>query len=219
MPVEQQVSRTLRLLEKLIWQEESLQQLLSREGLVPEDVRATYAITMTGPGNALVEFVENATTLKEVRNTEGTRVSGARGALLTFLRRHNPKNTISEALVRLACTAAISAVLSFVTGLGDRHHENFMVTTEGRMLHVDYGYSLGREPLDAVLIHLAVQGTRPVTTVQYEEILESVGIDLMNRVFWPVVHGGLCCCSAALRSPHGDDLCSFGKGAAQRWTH
>ena len=41
---------------------------------------------------------------------------------------------LPKALARLAFTAAVSAVLSFVAGLGDRHHENFMVTVDGRLV-------------------------------------------------------------------------------------
>ena len=33
-----------------------------------------------------------------------------------------------------------------------------MVTVDGRLVHVDFGYALGKEPLDSMLIHLAVQG-------------------------------------------------------------
>ena len=36
--------------------------------------------------------------------------------------------------------------------------ENFMVTVDGRLVHVDFGWALGKEPLDAMLIHFAVQG-------------------------------------------------------------
>ena len=39
--------------------------------------------------------------------------------------------------------------------IAGRHHENFMVTVDGRLVHVDFGYALGREPLDSVLIHIA----------------------------------------------------------------
>ena len=61
-----------------------------------------------------------------------------------------------------------------------------MVTVDGRLVHVDFGYALGKEPLDAMLIHLAVQGGRPATTVQYDELSEALGSDLMDRIFWPV---------------------------------
>jgi len=142
---------------------------------------------------ACVEIVEGARTLRDVRaDCSGSRegfLGSSRGTLREFIQHHHSGNNsdFNRALARLAFTAALSAVLSFVGGLGDRHHENFMVTTDGRLLHVDYGYSLGREPLDSVLIHLAVQGERPVTTLQYEELNDALGADRIKQIFWPVV--------------------------------
>jgi len=194
---EQQVGQTLRLLERLIWEDPGLQEILSRKGLEAKDVRATYNIVMTGPGTAMLEFVSGAKTLREVRTCGRGKnrllSSSDRGCLLAFLRENNGGRDLSRSLARLAATAAVSAVLSFVAGLGDRHHENFMVTSSGRLLHVDYGYALGREPLDSVLIHWAVQGGPQTTTLQYEELREAVGQDLIETVFWPVV------CKAYLR--------------------
>lgn len=194
---EQQVGQTLRLLEVLIWEDEALQALLVQQGLTLEDVRATYIIAMTGPGTAMLEFVEGARTLRDVRSGRyvtpaalGTRLllsPGERGTLLTFVRQHSSAQDLPKALARLAFTSAVSAVLSFVAGLGDRHHENFMVTIDGRLVHVDYGYALGREPLDSMLIHYAVHGQRPATTLQYEELQEALGADRLDRIFWPVV--------------------------------
>lgn len=196
MRLEHQVGQMLRLLERLIWEEAGLRDLLKAEGLVPDDVRVTYAMAMTGPVTTLVECVEGASTLRSVRAQAAGALRGRvheRSALLEFLRQQNSKADMPRVLSRLACTAAVSAVLSFVAGLGDRHHENFMVTTNGRLLHIDYGYSFGREPLDSVLIHYAVQGERPVTTLQYDELSEALGPDLIKRVFWPVVHGAYLC--------------------------
>ncbi|CAJ1402021.1 unnamed protein product [Effrenium voratum] len=197
MHKEQQVGNTLRLLELYIWQDKELQKLLQDECLAFEDVRATYTIVMTGPGTAMLEFIDGARTLREVRTGTGLDRSvlgtvllfspGEKGTLLTFLRAHNGKPDLAKALARLSFTAAVSAVLSFVAGLGDRHHENFMVTVDGRLVHVDFGYALGREPLDSLLIHFAVQGGRPATTIQYDELFEALGSDLLDRIFWPVV--------------------------------
>merc|ERR1719359_2610960 len=108
---------------------------------------------MTGPGTAIVECVEGARTLREVRAAgrasssllSSARVRGSAPVLHEFLRQRSSSENLGRSLARLACTSAISAVLSFVAGLGDRHHENFMVTADGRLLHVDYGYALGQE--------------------------------------------------------------------------
>lgn len=57
-------------------------------GLVFEDVRATYTIVMTGPSTAMLEFIDGARTLREVRSGKaetmsslGTRLLFAKGRL------------------------------------------------------------------------------------------------------------------------------------------
>lgn len=200
MRLEQQVGQTLRLLELLIWEDPKLQALLEEKQLTTEDVRVTYTIAMTGPDTAIVEFVEGAKTLREVRAGRGQPAAagasfsekmfgaGDRGSLLAYLRNHNPDPQDREkALSRLAFTSAVSAVLSFVAGLGDRHHENFMATCDGRLLHVDYGYALGREPLDSMLIHYAMTGGRPATLLQYEELMEALDPKCLQHIFWATV--------------------------------
>lgn len=191
---EQQVGQTLRLLERLIWQDSGLRGLLQSEGLRPEDVRVTFAIAMTGPGTAMLEFVEDAQTLRDVRAHYGSPLGTGEASLSSYLAKHNPDPAqMKLALTRLAFTAAVSAVLSFVAGLGDRHHENVMVTKDGRLLNVDYGYALGQEPLDSVLIHYAIQWGRPIVTLQYQEVHEALGQDLIDRIFWPVVRSAYLC--------------------------
>jgi hypothetical protein len=194
---EQRVGQTLRLLERLVWEDTYMKALLDREGLTYEDVCTTYVIAMTGPNTAMVEFVEGASTLRDVRSGKAISSGGSLFAasrterpLFEFLRQHNPDSEeAKQATKRLAFTAAISAVLSFGAGLGDRHHENFMITPTGRLLHVDYGYALGREPLDSVLLHTLSRTQRPVTTLHFEELVDAVGESDIRNIFWPVVRG------------------------------
>lgn len=82
-------------------------------------------------------MIPNATTLYDIRQTT---------TLLNFVMTHNPNLTSREMRRRMVTSCAGACLLAFTMGLGDRHLENIMVTQEGLLAHVDFGYVLGDDP-------------------------------------------------------------------------
>lgn len=97
----------------------------------------TYSVFPISEKVGLVEMIPNAQTLYDIRKTD---------TLLNFVMSNNETLTVRDLRERIVASCAGACLLAFTIGLGDRHLENILITKDGLLAHVDFGYVLGEDP-------------------------------------------------------------------------
>ncbi|KDD73211.1 hypothetical protein H632_c2423p0, partial [Helicosporidium sp. ATCC 50920] len=117
-----------------------MDQLLLREHL---DLRVTaYKVLPTSVSDGLIEFVPSLPL---------ARLLAQHRTIHHFLALHHPdeqgpfglRAAVLENFIR-SCAAA--CVMTYLLGVGDRHLDNLMLTPDGCLFHIDFGYMFGRDP-------------------------------------------------------------------------
>lgn len=99
----------------------------------------TYPVIPVGPKKGLIQTVASSSTLFDIKYNQ-------KKTLLVWIMNHNPTLTVQEIRQNFVCSCAAFSVINYLLGVGDRHLKNVMITTEGKLFHVDYGYLMGNNP-------------------------------------------------------------------------
>ena len=105
----------------------------------------TYAVVSTWRDGGAIELIDNAMTVADVQTKYGGVFGTFRQNPITkYLQEHNPEPADFEAaLDTFMRSAAASCVATCVLGIGDRHNDNIMITSDGRLFHIDFGHFMG----------------------------------------------------------------------------
>ena len=116
--------------------------LFKRYGL---DLKLTpYKVLATSKEDGFIEFVQDSQSLSSLLASHGDN-------LLDFFRSVKPSasgfcGVDPKVLDTFSRSCAGYCVITYVLGVGDRHLDNLLLTADGRLFHVDFGYILGRDP-------------------------------------------------------------------------
>uniref|UniRef100_M4C5L9 Phosphatidylinositol 3-kinase n=1 Tax=Hyaloperonospora arabidopsidis (strain Emoy2) TaxID=559515 RepID=M4C5L9_HYAAE len=125
----------------------------------------TYRVLPTSSFDGLIEIVENAHTLYSIIRDHGT--------ILNFLHHYNGHRTLSDISSSFRESLAAYTVITFLLGVGDRHADNVMLTKDGNLFHIDYGFILGKDPKPLQppmrLDHYMIEALGGMQTQQFEQ--------------------------------------------------
>jgi phosphatidylinositol 3-kinase len=103
-----------------------------------------YKVLATSVDDGFVEFVSDSSTLSSI-------LASNNNDLMAYFRAVRPSEGSPfgidpNVLDTFSRSCAGYCAITYILGIGDRHMDNLLVTSDGRLFHVDFGYILGRDP-------------------------------------------------------------------------
>lgn len=99
------------------------------------DLKLTpYSTLATSIDAGIMEFVPDSMGIGDILRKEGS--------IGKYLSKCHGQH-VMDTYVR---SCAGYCVITYILGVGDRHNDNLLITKDGRLFHVDFGFILGRDP-------------------------------------------------------------------------
>jgi len=113
--------------------------LVKKEEGIDLDI-ITYNILPMDGNSGMIEIVDNAETLYHIKEKLHTNV-------LNFIMEDNGNMTVQKLRSTFIKSTAAYCVITYLMGVGDRHLDNIMISKEGKLFHIDFGYILGNDTI------------------------------------------------------------------------
>lgn len=97
----------------------------------------TYKVIPTSAEGGFVEMVPGSRTLHEVL---------AYGSINNYIDKHNPNTEVGQLRNNFRNSLAFWTIVTYILAVGDRHLDNIMITEDGLLFHIDYGFIFGLDP-------------------------------------------------------------------------
>jgi len=99
----------------------------------------TYEVCSTSSSGGVLEMVPRCRTLYDIKERMSLSINN-------FIDSHNDNVPVHVLRKRFVRSCAGYCVITYLLGIGDRHLDNIMVTEDGYIFHIDYGFILGVDP-------------------------------------------------------------------------
>ncbi len=121
------IMNIIAVIDLIVKKEEKIDLLLSKYNILPLNHEEGF-----------IEIIPDSITLYDLKLK--------RFSIQNYINEHNPNRSIHDTKMRFVMSCAGYCVITYVLGIGDRHLENIMLTKNGLLFHIDYGFILGDDP-------------------------------------------------------------------------
>ena len=105
---------------------------------------STYQIVSTGRQSGLVEFIEGARSVDNIKKSCPDVPTLLEYFQFTFGATYSP--TYNSALQNFVKSLAGYSLVTYVLAVRDRHNANILIGADGSIIHIDFGFVLGDSP-------------------------------------------------------------------------
>ena len=112
-----------------------------------------YTILSTGPRSGLIEMVPDTQSLDRLKRTPSFL-----GLPAHFVAAYGPEGSapLADARLNFAGSLAAYSIVCYLLAIKDRHNGNLLIDRAGHIIHIDFGFVLGKAPGGRASLEAAV---------------------------------------------------------------
>lgn len=122
------VINIINIIHKILKEEESMDIITVKYDVIPTSKKSGY-----------IEIVENASTIFNI-------IEKSKLSIQNYIWNNNKHLVVGDIRDKFIKSTALYCVISYLLGIGDRHLDNIMISQDGLLFHIDFGYILGQDP-------------------------------------------------------------------------
>lgn len=154
-----------------------------------------YRVLPLSKDAGLIEVVPDCSTAYEIKER-------MKFTIWNYIVENNPAETVETLRRKFVRSCATYCVLTYLLGVGDRHLDNIMITTDGRLFHIDYGFILGADPKPITQPKIRITPDMVDALGGHHSVYYNKFLKLCNKIYQSLRgHLNLIICNLSLLTP------------------